>query len=109
MFFARCGTLWFVARKLGANGLSFPTTACSLNSAATMPGRFIVKATAWRTSLFLNGPVSQRIDSSRCVAALMLITLKFPVSSCGLTATENWSIASIEPAWRADAMVDSSA
>ena len=43
------------------------------------------------------------------VAALMMITLKFPVSSCGLTATENWSIASIEPAWRADAIVDSSA
>ncbi len=45
--------------------------------------------------------MSLRIDSSRCVAAFRLITLKPPVSSCGLVATENWSMASIEPAWRA--------
>ena len=48
--------------------------------------------------------MSLRIESWRCVAALMLITLKPPVSSCGLMATENWSMVSIEPACRAAAM-----
>ncbi len=69
-----------------------------------MPGRSRVKAIAWRTSLFVNGLMSLRIESWRCAAPLTLITLKPPVSSCGLVATENWSMASIEPAWSAAAM-----
>jgi len=73
MFWVRWGTLVFVEGKLGANGLSLPTTPSPCSSAVTIAGRSRLSATASRTRGSVNGAWSQRIDSSRWLEDLSLM------------------------------------
>src|ERR1035441_7324641 len=107
-FWARWAT-GTVDGNTGAKGLSLPRSAYPLKSAFTSPGRSRQRAIAWRTSLDLKGPTSQRIESSRWAEPLSLTMLYEPFSSCGLEETKNWSRQSSWLAWRAEGIGPSAA
>ena len=65
----RCGTLVSVYLNTGANGESLPSWALPLKRPSTSPLRSIESASAWRTSLSLNGSLSVRRWTWRCVEA----------------------------------------